>query len=74
MGTFLPNQLDQDLPKYALVAALNDERFSPISIDEVPELHVSVSLLVNFETTKHPLDWEIGKHGIKIEFKGDGKS
>ena len=34
----------------------------------------SVSLLTNFEEAKHALDWEVGKHGIEIEFEHKKKS
>lgn len=47
---------------------MEDTRFSPISSDELGRLHVSVSLLRHFEDAKNYLDWEIGIHGIRIEF------
>ena len=59
------------MPKYALIAALNDSRFSPIQSEEIPHLHVGVSLLTNFEPADHCLDWEVGKHGIEIEFENN---
>ena len=40
---------------------------------ELPELNVEISLLSNFEPIDDPTDWEVGKHGIEIEFK-DGQS
>ena len=36
---------------------------------EVKHLNVGVSLLVNFTPIADPLNWEVGKHGIEIEFK-----
>lgn len=36
--------------------------------DELPRLHVSVSILCHFEDALDFLDWEIGIHGIRIEF------
>ena len=36
---------------------------------EVKHLNVGVSLLVNFTPIDDPLNWEVGKHGIEIEFK-----
>jgi len=32
-----------------------------------------VSLLVKFEKAKDCFDWEVGKHGIEIEFKKNGR-
>ena len=49
-------------------SAFKDSRFSPIAWEEVPKLHVSVSILRHFEEGDDYLDWEIGIHGIRIEF------
>jgi len=59
------------LKEYALTSALNDHRFSPISAKELPHLDCGVSLLTNFEEGQDYLDWEIGKHGIWIEFTNE---
>lgn len=69
MGTFLNDLLEESLEKYALTSALNDQRFTPISHQEIPNLHVGVSLLVNFQQISYGLDWEVGKHGIQVKFK-----
>eukprot|EP00850_Spirogloea_muscicola_P003273 SM000013S26442 [mRNA] locus=s13:402583:403857:+ [translate_table: standard] len=53
---------------YALTSALRDRRFPPITAKELPYLEVTVSLLTNYETTGHYLDWEVGKHGMILEF------
>ena len=36
---------------------------------EINSLHVGVSLLTLFEDCLSPLDWEVGKHGIEIDFE-----
>lgn len=51
-----------------ICSAFKDSRFSPITRDEFPKLHVSVSILRHFEDGQDYLDWEIGIHGIRIEF------
>ncbi|XP_017268086.1 AMME syndrome candidate gene 1 protein isoform X2 [Kryptolebias marmoratus] len=48
--------------------ALKDSRFPPMTRDELPRLSCSVSLLTNFEDVGDYLDWEVGVHGIRIEF------
>ena len=68
IGTFTPLSLHDGLREYAITSALRDSRFSPIGKDELARLNCSVSLLTNFEPAKHWKDWEIGKHGIRIEF------
>lgn len=52
-------------------SAFQDRRFSPITSREVPWLSCGVSLLTDFEEGEDYLDWEIGKHGIWIEFIND---
>ncbi|OON20605.1 AMMECR1 protein [Opisthorchis viverrini] len=47
---------------------MRDSRFAPITEDEFPHLTCSVSLLLHFEEGKHYQDWQIGVHGIRIEF------
>ena len=49
-------------------SALKDSRFSPVCREELPRLIVSVSILCHFEDAADYLDWEIGVHGIRIEF------
>ena len=49
-------------------SAMKDSRFNPVARDEFPSLHVSVSILCHFEQAAGFLDWEIGIHGIRIEF------
>jgi len=72
IGNFTPLGLHVGLKEYALTSALNDHRFPPISKQELSQLSCSVSLLTNFEPAKSHLDWEIGTHGIWIEFRDRG--
>ena len=37
-------------------------------------MNVGLSLLVNFTPIKDPLDWEVGKHGVEIEFMVKGRN
>ena len=69
IGTFASNDLEKNLKKFALTAALQDDRFPPISEKEIKNLNCGISLLVNFEKAKDCWDWEIGKHGIDIQFE-----
>ncbi|XP_013794474.1 AMME syndrome candidate gene 1 protein-like [Limulus polyphemus] len=68
IGTFNAMNLHLGLREYALTSASKDSRFSPITREEFSKLHVSVSILRHFEEGEDYLDWEIGKHGIHIEF------
>ncbi|SBS86023.1 hypothetical protein POVCU2_0034780 [Plasmodium ovale curtisi] len=53
---------------YALQSSLNDNRFYPITLNDLPYLIVTITYLFNFEECKHIYDWVIGKHGIKLNF------
>lgn len=77
IGTFSEMPLIQGIKEYALTSALKDSRFSPITKDELPQLKVKVSILCHFEDGKDFMDWEVGTHGIRIEFhneKGNKKT
>ncbi|OQV17966.1 AMME syndrome candidate gene 1-like protein [Hypsibius exemplaris] len=71
IGTFSSLNLHHGLREYAITSAVQDSRFSPITKDELPKLTVAVSILTNFEPATDYLDWEVGVHGIRIEFSGD---
>ncbi|CAF3729449.1 unnamed protein product [Rotaria sp. Silwood1] len=84
IGTFTPMNLNQgnstldsifynevsegSLREYAITSATNDSRFSPISRDEYPLLSCAVSILTHFEPCSSYMDWDIGFHGIRVEF------
>ena len=73
IGTFVSNDLEENLKNFSLIAALKDRRFAPINAKEIPSLNVGVSLLINFEDAKDCYDWEVGKHGIQIGFEDNGR-
>ncbi|KAM9039601.1 AMMECR1-like protein isoform X3 [Sarcophilus harrisii] len=68
IGTFSAMNLHSGLREYTLTSALKDSRFPPLTREELPKLFCSVSLLTNFEDASDYLDWEVGVHGIRIEF------
>ncbi|KAJ8499725.1 hypothetical protein OPV22_010277 [Ensete ventricosum] len=48
--------------------ALRDRRFPPIQAKELPFLECTVSILTDYEPALDYLDWEVGIHGLIIEF------
>jgi len=68
IGTFSPEPLHSGLKEYARTSAFKDKRFDPLRADEISNLSCSISLLTNFEDGANVWDWELGKHGIIIEF------
>ena len=51
-----------------LCSALHDKRFPPIKESELPQLSCTVSLLHSFEKASNWQEWEIGVHGLIIQF------
>ncbi|KAI1851304.1 hypothetical protein JX266_003379 [Neoarthrinium moseri] len=73
IGTFEAQDLDEGLSSYALTSAIHDTRFRPISKRELPSLEVAVTLLTDFEDCDDAMDWELGKHGLRISFTERGR-
>mmetsp|Transcript_96810 Transcript_96810/g.279488 ORF Transcript_96810/g.279488 Transcript_96810/m.279488 type:complete len:213 (-) Transcript_96810:19-657(-) len=68
MGTLRPIWLDHGLAHFALKSALDDRRFRPVELEEVPRLTCRVSILHDFEPCEDAYDWELGVHGVRIIF------
>ena len=68
IGTFAAPKLGSGLEDFAQTAALRDDRFLPVSLAELTTLACGVSILGEFEEAAHALDWQVGVHGIRIEF------
>ncbi|KAI4259993.1 MAG: hypothetical protein LQ352_000489 [Teloschistes flavicans] len=73
IGTFEPQELSAGLKNYALTAAFDDTRFAPIDSSELPSLATHLTLLHTFTPCAHPLDWSLGKHGLRISFTHQGR-
>ncbi|CAH7684563.1 AMMECR1 domain-containing protein [Phakopsora pachyrhizi] len=66
IGNFSPSSLIDGLKEYAIISALRDHRFKPITISELQKLSCTVSLLHTFEDCDSITDWSVGIHGIYI--------
>lgn len=71
IGTLSPRRLVTALGEYAHLSAFRDRRFRPISATEVPQLRVSVSLLISYEECTDWKDWVVGVHGVVLNFQGE---
>ena len=49
----------------AIASATNDPRFPPVTIDEVPDLHIEINALTPMTPIK-PEDVVVGRHGLMI--------
>ncbi|KAL8710474.1 MAG: hypothetical protein Q9220_004906 [cf. Caloplaca sp. 1 TL-2023] len=68
IGTFEPQDLSSGLQSYALTAAFDDTRFAPINSAELSSLATHITLLHSFTPCAHPLDWNLGTHGLRLSF------
>ena len=68
IGTFNEMDLQDGLREYAITSAMKDSRFSPVTRQELTNLQVSVSILCQFEDGADWTDWDLGVHGIRIEW------
>ncbi|KAF8821874.1 DUF51 family protein, partial [Cardiosporidium cionae] len=57
-----------DLGEYAIKSGLRDHRFQPISANELRHLICQISLLGCFEKCDHAYQWDIGTHGVIVNF------
>eukprot|EP01117_Protostelium_nocturnum_P002350 TRINITY_DN1301_c0_g1_i2.p1 TRINITY_DN1301_c0_g1~~TRINITY_DN1301_c0_g1_i2.p1 ORF type:complete len:203 (+),score=52.63 TRINITY_DN1301_c0_g1_i2:136-744(+) len=67
-GTFSALKLHEGLAEFSIVSAFKDSRFKPMEFSEITRLSCSVNLLFQFEEVPSVYDWEIGTHGIIIDF------
>jgi MEMO1 family protein len=57
-------QLIKDM---SVAAVSRDRRFEPVTIDELPELEIEISVLSPLKKISSPDEFELGKHGIFIQ-------
>jgi AmmeMemoRadiSam system protein B/AmmeMemoRadiSam system protein A len=67
-----PLPLSRAVIETALYAACRDERFQPVSIHELDDLDIEISLLTPLEKIENPLSIQVGKHGLVV-VQGDRK-
>ena len=66
IGQFKPSDpLIEAVSKTAISAAIEDKRFSPLTIEELPDTEIGINVLSPLEPSR-PEDVEIGKHGLMI--------
>lgn len=70
--------LKDDQPVYevtalmALQAAINDNRFKPVTLDELPEIEIEISILSPFKRISDEKQIKLGRNGVLLK-KGDVK-
>lgn len=64
--------LYQTIIQTAIFAACRDQRFPPVSAEELDDLEIEISVLTPLRKVDSPKDVEVGKHGLFIS-QGDKK-
>jgi len=67
-GTHSLVPLHEALKYYSIISASEDKRFESVTEDELPYLCCTVSLIYGFENISDCYDWNVGEHGLKIDF------
>jgi AmmeMemoRadiSam system protein B/AmmeMemoRadiSam system protein A len=62
--------LDQLVAVMAVQSANHDIRFSSVTLEELPDIDIQISVLTPRETVQDIHEIEIGRHGLQIQTKG----
>jgi uncharacterized protein (TIGR00296 family) len=62
--------LPEAVAHFAVASAMQDRRFEPIRLPELPHASCQISLLDGFEPCLDIEDWTVGTHGIVVELAG----
>ncbi len=59
--------LYENIIEMAHSAAFSDPRFTPLTLEELPNIHIEISVLSAMRKIKDVSEIEVGRHGIFIE-------
>jgi AmmeMemoRadiSam system protein A len=62
--------LGATVPSCAVSAATGDPRFNPVTVAELPEIDIEISVLTPVEPVTDPVDIEVGRDGLIVEQRG----
>jgi AmmeMemoRadiSam system protein A len=62
--------LYETVARCAVAAATNDYRFAPVTLEELPDLRISISALTPLEKLENLEELEPGRHGLMITGRG----
>jgi len=61
---YAESPLYQTVQEMAIEASLNDPRFFPLRLEELPEIEIEISVLSELKKIENIEEIEVGKHGI----------
>jgi hypothetical protein len=62
--------LYKTVPQMAAAAAVDDPRFNPVTLEDLPKLKYEVSVLSPMKRINNIDEIELGKHGVKVQNSG----
>jgi AmmeMemoRadiSam system protein A len=62
--------LYETVARCAVAAATNDYRFAPVTLEELPDVNISISTLTPLEKLENLEELEPGRHGLMITGQG----
>jgi len=63
--------LYKTVPQMAVAAAVNDPRFNPISVNDLPDLKYEISVLSPMKKISDVSEIKLGVHGVKVKKGGN---
>lgn len=71
IGTLSPDgDLARTVPSFARKAAFEDPRFQPLRADELPDIHIEISVLTAPQLVEDPEEITVGRDGLILECRG----
>ena len=71
IGTLSPDgDLARSVPLFARKAAFEDPRFPPLAAEELPGVHIEISVLTAPQEVGDPEDILVGRDGLILECRG----
>lgn len=71
IGTCFPTRpLHETVIEMTEAAASRDHRVSPISPNELPDIHIDISVLTPLQSVHDPFSLQVGKHGLHVASGG----
>jgi AmmeMemoRadiSam system protein A len=68
IGQIIPTKpLHQTIADMAMAAAFDDPRFDPLSVKELKDLELEISVLTPMERVRNTDEIEIGRHGLYVK-------
>jgi MEMO1 family protein len=68
IGQIIPTKpLHQTIADMAMAAAFDDPRFDPLSVKELKDLELEISVLTPMQRVRNTDEIEIGKHGLYVK-------